>query len=66
MTPGNWANSPCCLLTKGKGNRIHAQPWTEPRADDRAFYSDDAKQLAAWLEAGRGQICPNSVGLVDG
>jgi hypothetical protein len=65
MALGDLTNMPCFMLTKGPRNRIHAQPWTEPRADQRSFYSDDAEQLASWLRAGRGPTCPNSAELVD-
>ena len=43
---------------------IEAIPIPEPSFDCRAFHSDDAKQLAQWLRAGRGPTCRNDAGLV--
>ena len=40
-------------------------PVSEPADDGRAFYSEDAATLTAWLYAGRGPICPNDAVLVD-
>ena len=59
--PATYVNTKLVLLTLGKENRIHAQPWS----DEMAFHSDDPAQLAQWLRAGRGPTCKNDVALVD-
>jgi hypothetical protein len=40
-------------------------PVPEPADDGRAFYSEDAATLTAWLYAGRGPICTDNPLLLE-